>query len=171
MIDLTAVIEKLDDNHKTHMDLYYVGYNVSTDKLITDCVMLDISKSPEAVDTDSMPSLSLIEKGNSVILKTGWESKRLTAKYNESPWIDMWLIHHLVKLGVSLILVDSPGVYGGAEGREHNDMDKYLADNKAYAVENLVNLDKIKKDKFKLYCFPILSTSTNTAPCRVLAEI
>jgi len=54
----------------------------------------------------------------------------------------------LVEKQVSMILVDSPGVYGGSKGIEHNEIDKYLADNKAYAVENLVNVCLIKENKF-----------------------
>jgi kynurenine formamidase len=170
MIDLTASIENIDDKYRTHMDLYYTGAVVSPDTLMTDCVLLDISSSPEKVDFAKLPALALIHKRNSVLLKTGWEKHRNTQKYNESPWIDKNLIERLVQLQVSLVLVDSPGVYGGAAGPEHNEMDQYLADNKANAVENIVNAGLLIGQQFRLYCFPIFSTSSNAAPCRVLAE-
>ena len=54
-------------------------------------------------------------------------------------------------------MIDSPGVRGGARGEEHNKTDKYLADNSAFAVENLVNTDKLYKREFTLYCFPLQS--------------
>lgn len=173
MINLTAKVKKIGEpsaNYMTHIDLCYTGSEVSDDTLITDCVLLDISKSPECINIDDIPSLSLIEVGNSVILKTGWEKYRGTPKYDESPWIDSIFIEHLVKLGVCLILVDSPGVTGGAASTEHSEMDIYLADNKAHAVENLVNLNLINTSKFKLYCFPIYSAEANNAPCRITAE-
>jgi kynurenine formamidase len=68
-------------------------------------------------------------------------------------------------------LIDSPGVYGGKKGNEHNQIDKYLADNESYAVENLVNVGQISKKKFKLFCFPIHMTAQNNAPCRIIAEL
>jgi kynurenine formamidase len=171
MIDLTASIDKVGDKYMTHMDLYYTGAVVSNDTLITDCVLVDISKSPEKVDFKNLSTLEFIEKGNSVILMTGWEKYRDTPKYDESPWIDRNLIERLVQLQASLILVDSPGVYGGAASSAHNEIDKYLADNKANAVENIVNIGLLKTQRFRLYCFPIFSTSSNAAPCRILADI
>jgi hypothetical protein len=35
----------------------------------------------------------------------------------------------------------------------------------------LVDLGRIAGPRFRLYCFPLLMTDTNTAPCRVVAEI
>lgn len=94
-----------------------------------------------------------------------------TPAYDKSPSIDKALIERLVAQGAALILVDSPGVCGGATGPEHCAMDKYLADNKAHAVENLVNLDMITAATFTLYCFPIYAMRTNAAPCRILADM
>ncbi len=171
MIDLTANIEIIDDRHRTHMDLFYMGAKVSDEALITECVLIDISKSPQQIDFINLEELKNLKKGNSVILKTGWEKYRGTQEYDESPWIDKKLIEHIVSLGAVLVLVDSPGVYGGAAGPEHNAMDQFLADSRANAVENLVNLDLIPSSKFALYCFPIYSTKSNAAPCRVIAKI
>ena len=69
-----------------------------------------------------------------------------------------------------MVLVDSPGVFGGAKGPEHNAMDRYLADHEAYAVENLVNVDRISGSRCRLYCFPIHMAGLNVAPCRVVAR-
>lgn len=170
MIDLTAAIETINDRYRTHMDLYYPGATASYDTLITDCVLLDISGSPEQVPLQDLAGLRLVEQGNSVLLVTGWERHRDTPIYDQSPSIDRRLIEHLINLQVSLVLVDSPGVYGGAAGAEHNAMDQYLADHKAYAVENVVNAGLIRKAKFKLYCFPIHASASNAAPCRILAD-
>lgn len=72
MIDLTATIQTWNDNHKTHMDLYYKGARSVDRSLITRCVLLDISRSPEKVDLDALSGLQHVEKGNSIIFKTGW---------------------------------------------------------------------------------------------------
>ncbi len=172
MIDLTVPIETYGVTpHITHIDLYYPGAVAPITSLVTDCVLIDLTEEAEHVDLKQLPELALVEKGNSVILKTGWEVYRGTSKYAHCPWVDEALIAWLVERGVALILIDAPGVYGGSKGKEHNQMDKYLADHKAYAVENLVNVGQIQKTKFRLYCFPIHMTAQNNAPCRVVADL
>jgi kynurenine formamidase len=172
MIDLTAPIEKYGVTPDiTHMDLYYPGTVSSPASLITDCVLIDLTDEAENVDLEAIPALDLVEKGNAVILKTGWEQYRGMPEYAHCPWVDKKLIQWLVEKGVVLILIDSPGVYGGKRGQEHNHMDQYLADHQAYAVENLVNVGRINETKFKLFCFPIHMTAQNNAPCRVVADL
>jgi kynurenine formamidase len=170
MIDLTAPIESYGSTPDiTHMDLYYKGVTASLACLITDCVLLDLTGGAEDVAVARVPELELVEEGNSVLLKTGWEKHRGTPAYDNCPWVDKGLVACLVDRGVSLVLVDSPGIYGGKRGPEHNEMDKYLADHEAYAVENLVNVDRIRAKKFRLYCFPIHISAQNSAPCRIVA--
>ena len=112
MVDLTARIDALSDRHRTHVDLYYAGSRLADSTLITPCVLLDVSNSPDRVDLEALGELSRVVRGGSVILKTGWEHHRGTPQYDASPWIDRRLIERLVFLGVTLVLVDSPGVFG-----------------------------------------------------------
>ncbi len=172
MIDLTAPLEDFGFAPGiTHMDLYYKGRRARDASLVTDCVLLDLTDGAEQVDPESPPALEFVRPENSVILKTGWEQYRGTPRYEDSPSVHRRLIEALVERGVCLVLVDSPGVRGGAKGPEHNAMDKYLADNEAYAVENLVNVGKVTEPRFRLYCFPIRLTELNVAPCRVVADL
>lgn len=171
MIDLTAPMGKYGVTPDiTHMDLYYKGNTASIDSLITDCILIDLTAGAENLDFEKLPELHLIEEGMSVILKTGWEKYRGTPEYANSPWVDKQLIEWLVAKKTTLILIDSPGVYGGAMGSEHNNVDQYLADHQTYAVENLVNVSQIKEKQFKLFCFPIHMTDQNTAPCRIVVD-
>ena len=172
MIDLTAPMEKYGVSPDiTHMDLYYVGETAPLSALVTECVLINLTQGAETVELDSLPALKLVQKGMSVILKTGWEQYRGTEKYADSPWVDKRLIEWLVNKGVCLVLIDSPGVFGGTGGAEHNQIDQYLADHHAYAVENLVNVGLIKETEFTLYCFPIAMSGQNNAPCRVVAKM
>lgn len=172
MVDLTAPIEVLGETPDiTHIDLYYQGRRAPDSYLVTDCVLIDLTADAETVDLDALGELPLIRAGRSVILRTGWERYRGSPKYAESPSVDRGLLDRLVSLGVSLILVDSPGVYGGARGSAHNEVDKYLADHEAYAVENLVNVAGLPRTPFRLYCFPVYARSRNNAPCRVVADV
>lgn len=171
MIDLTAPMEEFGATPDiTHMDLYYRGRATPMTSLVTTCIVIDVTGNAEAVDLDHLPGLDLVRPGTSVILRTGWERYRGTPKYAASPSVDQALIRTLVERGVVLVLIDAPGVVGGAHGPEHNAMDQYLADHEAYAVENLVNVDQLTTPTCRLYCFPILMTARNNAPCRVVAE-
>ncbi len=172
MIDLTAPMDGFRFLPGiTHMDLYYKRRRAGAASLVTDCVLIDLADGAEQVEPDALPALALVRPGNTVILKTGWERYRGTAKYDDSPSVPEQLVQALVAKRVVLVLVDSPGVCGGASGPEHNAMDKYLADSEAYAVENLVNVDKIAGCQFRLYCFPIYLAQLNVAPCRVVADV
>lgn len=172
MIDLTAPIADLSKpGNFTHIDLYYRGRRAPDSSLVTRCVLLDLTSGAEGVDVEGLAGLSRLRSGDSVILQTGWESYRGTSRYDESPSVDRRLIDRLVDIGVALILIDSPGVYGGARSGEHNAVDQYLADNEAYAVENLVNVRRLTTDRFRLYCFPVYASERNNAPCRVVADM
>jgi kynurenine formamidase len=104
-------------------------------------------------------------------LAGGWDAHRGTPEYDDSPSASWELVRAIVERGASLVLVDSPGVRGGAGDPEHNRMDKYPADEEAYAVENLVNVGRIQAAKFRLFCFPLHLAAMNTAPCRVVADV
>ena len=74
MVDLTAPVKGFCfDPQMTHVDLFYKGRRVPDSSLVTDCVLVDLASGAESVDPASSPVLDLVEPGNTVILKTGWE--------------------------------------------------------------------------------------------------
>jgi len=173
-IDLTSPLERYPASNSlmTHIDLYYNGKEMPHSSLVTRCVLLDASdEKGEAITIETVGGIEDVQNHNSVIIRTGWEKYKSTPRYDQCPELDEKLVEALVKKGVCLILIDSPGVRGGARGEEHNITDKYLADNNAFAVENLVNTDKLYKQEFTLYCFPLQMSEQNWAPCRVVAKL
>lgn len=173
-IDLTATLVKYPTNNSemTHIDLFYTGKEMPMTSLITSCILLDARDVTSGMITmESVGGIEAVQKNDSVIIRTGWERYRGTSKYELCPQLDELLVKGLVDKGVCLVLIDSPGLRGGARGEEHNKTDKYLADNNAFAVENLVNTDKICKSRFTLYCFPLQMSQQNWAPCRVVVEL
>lgn len=173
LIDLTAPMAKYGETQDiTHMDLYYTGWKAPLESLATRCVVLDLTEDSPGTHPDSIPGMTDIEAGWSVILRTGWEKWRGLERYAQSPSLPPHILDQLLQKGVCLMLVDSPGVYGGAAGPEHNEVDRRLAEAGAFAVENLVNVSQLPvATPFTLYCFPLLMTAQNTAPCRVVAEV
>jgi len=173
LIDLTAPILSYGKSPDiTHMDLFYMGWASPLESLVTRCVVLDLENGSLSTKTDSLPGLDMLSAGWSVILRTGWEQYRGTPQYAMSPSTDKWLLERLIEKKVCLVMVDSPGVFGGASGPEHNDMDKKLAEAGAFAVENLVGVSILPTGiPFTLYCFPLQMTELNNAPCRIVADV
>lgn len=172
-IDLTAPITKYGETPDiTHMDLYYTGWMSPVGSLITPCVVLDLTEGTSWPNPDFIPGMEHLGAGWSVILRTGWERWRGTDRYAQSPSADPRLLDRLLEKGVCLILVDSPGVVGGAAGPVHNEVDRRLAEACAFAVENLVGVDALPVGTpFTLYCFPLQMSAQNSASCRVLANV
>ena len=173
-IDLTAPLERYPENHflMTHIDLFYKGNKMPMDSLETRCIFLDGSGEKSSnITIESVGGIDDVQSNYSVIVRTGWEKYRGTAQYEKCPQLDKQLVETLVKKGVRLILIDSPGVRGGARSEEHIKTDQYLADNNAFAVENLVNTSELYKREFTLYCFPIQMSEEDWAPCRIVAKL
>jgi kynurenine formamidase len=173
-VDLTSPLDRYPESNAlmTHIDLYYNGKEMPSDTLVSQCILLDaINEKSGVITIESVGGIDDVRNHYSVIIRTGWEKYRGTPKYSQCPELDKQMVEALVNKGVCLILVDSPGVRGGARGEEHNKTDKYLADNNAFAVENVVNADKLYKWEFTLYCFPLQMSGQNWAPCRVLAKL
>lgn len=82
------------------------------------------------------------------------------------------LIKELVKRGVAIIAIDCCGIRAG---KEHDLADQYCADNNAFVVENLCNLEKIlngeKHKSFKANTYPINFVDITGLPCRVIGEL
>lgn len=173
-IDLTAQLENYPAGNSlmTHIDLYYQGKEMPLGSLVSQCVLLDGSNEKSgAISVESVGGIDDVLSNYSVIIRTGWEKYRGTPLYDQCPEVEQRLVEALVDRGVCLILIDSPGVRGGARGEEHNKTDKYLSDNNAFAVENIVNVGKLGQRKFMLYCFPLQMSGQNWAPCRVVAKL
>ena len=174
LVDLTAPLGQYPVNNAlmTHMDLYYTGKAIPMESLVTECVLLDAAHSENPVITEeAVGGIEDVGENFSVIIRTGWEKYRESERYDQCPEVDEKLVKALVKKGVRLILVDSPGVRGGARGEIHNRTDQYLSDNNAFAVENLVNTSLLDRRRFTLYCFPLPMSEQNWAPCRVAARL
>jgi kynurenine formamidase len=173
-VDLTSPLEQYPASNAlmTHVDLYYIGKEMPSYSLVSQCILLDASdKKSGIVSLESVGNIDDVRNHFSVVIRTGWEKYRGTPQYDQCPELDKQLVEALVNKGVCLLLIDSPGVRGGARGEEHNKTDRYLSDNNSFAVENLVNTDKLFKREFTLYCFPLQISGQNWAPCRVVAKL
>lgn len=92
--------------------------------------------------------------------------------FNTNKKLSQELIKKLIEKKASIIAIDCPGIRCG---KEHDIADQYCADNNAFVVENVYNLDKIlngeKFKEFKANTYPVNFEAFSGLPCRVIGEI
>ena len=150
---------------QTHMDIVFVGNLPPVEGFVRPGVLLDVR---EFLSSGALPELSAVAQGCAVVLRTGWEERFGTDDYDRCPDLGYELIDALLERGAKLLLVDSPGLQGGARGETHNRMDTHVVERGAVAVEHLCNLEGLPQ-RFTLYCFPMAVQQLNWLPARVVA--
>ena len=172
-VDLTRPFpaEPEQPHPMTHVDLFYARQTLPLSFFVSPCVMLDARRATGGlITTQDVGSVADIQAGDAVVIRTGWEARALSKEYEQSPSVSRELLDRLLQKKVRLILVDSPGVAGGAAGELHNETDQYIVDRGAFPVENLTNLAALEgAGRFTLYCFPLPLEGKNALPVRAVA--
>lgn len=170
-LDLTRPIESPtpDNSIQTHMDIGYLGRAPAISEFIRPGVLLDVQEQAKT-GAIGLPGVELgaVVEGSAVVFNTGWEGFFGTPTYEACPDIGYDLIDALIDRGAKLLMVDSPGICGGARSEQHSAMDLHIVDRGAIAVEHLCNVDQLP-NAFTLYCFPLKVTGRNWLPARVVA--
>ncbi len=133
----------------------------SIDKFIGECILFDVRGQKEInIDT------SEVNKGDIVFLRTGHIEKRNQEDYfSSNPIVSSKLAEKLVEKKIKILGIDSPSP-DNSPYRIH----QILLHNDVLILENLVNLEKITKNRFKVYVLP-MKLENDGAPCRVVAEV
>lgn len=153
-------------NVGTHIDLMK-PLEIEKERFIAEGVKFNISlitdRPVELRDIDT----SLIKEGVYIFFQTGWDKYLEENKCFYHPEISMEVLEYLIEKKVNMIGVDALGL---ARGKMHPVFDRIAADNDAYIIENLTNLDKIPDKNFKVYCFPLKAEALDAVPARILVE-
>jgi kynurenine formamidase len=111
-----------------------------------------------------------IEKNDTVLIYTGWSSNKLKDKYfKNNPGLSKMAAEYLSDLEINLVGIDSPSIDPA--------FDKEFSSHKIFSsksipiVENLINLDKIKKDNFVFIALPLKLKNCSGSPVRAVAII
>jgi kynurenine formamidase len=149
-------------------------------------ILIDVSDKSERALIDRADLkfyASEIKKGDFVILRTDWDRYFGTPKYYLHPYLSAEGARFLVKMGVSLVGVDAlnvdPTYYGSMDSdpsaKDLPDEDEYgypvhdiLLGNDILIVENLCNLDKIKKRNGFYSFLPLKLKDSDGAPIRAV---
>lgn len=121
----------------------------------------------------------LINRGDGVILKTGWSAYVNENKYREElPGIHESLANWFVGKGINLVAVETPSIADVVETpsiadvtdmEEVTKIHEILLSGDIIIVEGLTNLDSISKRKVKLIALPLKIKGGDGAPARVIA--
>jgi kynurenine formamidase len=112
----------------------------------------------------------LIEKGDGVILQTGWSEFVNESKYREElPGIHESLAHWFVEKGINMLAVEPPSIADVMDLEEVTKIHEILLGGDIIIVEGLTNLDALTKENVKLVALPLKIKDGDGAPARVIA--
>ena len=109
-----------------------------------------------------------IHPGDAVVLATGWEKHYDARDYmTANPGLSKAAARYLVRKKVSLVGIDGPSIDCGRDSKfsAHNT----LLPAGVLVVENLCNLDRIKKKRITLIVAPLKIAGATGSPVRAIA--
>ena len=119
-------------------------------------------------DLNAYPDL--INKGDGVILKTGWSAFVHEDKYRQAlPGIHESLANWFVGKGINMLAVEPPSIADVMDMEEVTKIHEILLGGDIIIVEGLTNLDAVSKEKVKLIALPLKIKGGDGAPARVIA--
>lgn len=153
----------------THIDVINKDSEIEVNRFMGRGVLIDISTfKGSPITLNLIKNQDSIDKGDFVFFRSLWSKYIGNEKYFDHPELSFEVIQWLTKKKVNMIGIDALGV---GKGENHGIFDKYLASNGVYIIENLTNLDLIKEETFKVYCFPLSIENLEAIPSRVIVEV
>lgn len=143
------------------------------ENLVGDAVVADLrglSPSTEISIRDLQSSLEKaggIQSGDFVLLHTGWDKFYGTPEYKDPPYLAPEATQWLVDEGVKLVGIDTEGaeVPGSDQHVNHH----IMLDNGVPHVENMCNMDALRKSRVLLFAAPVAIEGLESFPLRVIA--
>jgi len=163
----------------THMDAPYHFFlkgkrinEIPVENFVTDAFLLRLKKrTKEYIIKDDIINFERkrrIGKGNAVIFSTGWEEHANRNDYlTGNPGLSREAAEYLATKRVGMVGIDSANI-------DHPDANDFAAHNVllpkgVLIVENLCNLKKINKTRFKLVVLPLKIEGATGSPVRAIA--
>lgn len=164
----------------THLDApyHFIKKGLKIDQIplnrvITDALLCDIRRGPDVPITRSdivgfEEKNGKISPGSALIFRTGWSANLTRRNYfTRNPGLSATAAKYLLKRKVGLIGIDSPNIDLGKDLKfsAHH----VLLKGGVLILENLYNLDKIKKTRFRLIVLPLKLKGATGSPVRAVA--
>ena len=109
-----------------------------------------------------------IKSGDSLIFETGWYHNLVQKDYfTKNPGLSESAAKYLAQRKIGLVGIDSPSIDPGKDSKfsSHH----ILLKKGILILENLCNLEKIKKNRFKLIVLPLKLKGATGSPVRAIA--
>ncbi|MDE1866163.1 MAG: cyclase family protein [Thaumarchaeota archaeon] len=164
----------------THLDAPYhfieKGFKIDSiplSRLITTAILCNIKKGPNGSITQSdivafEARNGKIPSNSAIVFRTGW-TKNITRKdyFTKNPGLSTSAAKYLSERKINLIGIDSPSIDLGKDSKysAHH----VLLKNNVLILENLCNLDRIKRTTFKLIVLPLKLKGATGSPVRAVA--
>ena len=166
----------------THMDAPFHFVNkgkkinqISPSRLISDALLLKVKKSSDqAITKNDIKEFEKqngeISKNSTVVFYTGWQSN-LRKKYYfaKNPGLSESAAKYLVEKQVKLVGIDSPSIDLGKN--EKFSVHNIFSKSDVIIVENLCNLEKIRRKNFTLIVLPLKLKNASGSPVRAVASL
>lgn len=109
-----------------------------------------------------------IPKNATIVFATGWQ-KHLQSKtyFEKNPGLSVSAAKYLALKKINLVGIDSPSIDLGVDSKFS--VHHILSKNNILIVENLTNLHKIPKNRFKLVVLPLKLKDATGSPVRAIA--
>ncbi len=184
---------KLGSHTGTHIDApyHFLKDGKRIDELpvrrfVGNGILIDVSHKSErdAIESADLKSYaSEIKKGDFIILKTGWDRYFGTPRYLQHPYLSAAGAELLLGAGAALVGIDALNIdsscqtvmdpeYGNADSEAHEDHDypahDILLGNDILIVENLCNLDKIRRPQGIYSFLPLKLKGSDGSPIRAV---
>lgn len=123
-----------------------------------------------AVDLRKATRRLRVRRGDAVILRTGWETKRGTPAYlGKNPGLSRDGARELVRWGVSIVGIDTANidVAGAADFPAHHE----LLRAETFILENVANLASVRASTFVLIALPLRLRGATGSPVRAIGLV
>lgn len=170
----------LSSHSGTHLDAPYHFikkgskiHQISLKRLVSDAVLINIKKEAhqEITKNDLIKyekKFGMISNNSTIVFSTGWNKKLLRKNYfKDNPGLSISAAKYLTSKKINLIGIDSPSIDLGKNYKF--DIHHMLLKNNILILENLCNLEKIKKTFFKLVVLPLKLKNATGSPVRAVA--
>lgn len=170
----------LSSHTGTHVDApnhFVMGgqkiHQVDPSRFLQDAVMIRIKCAPNHAITKSEiisyeKRFGRIERGETVVFATGWnERPGRPGFFEKNPGLSRSAAKYLASKKINLVGIDSPSIDVGSDSNfpAHH----ILLKEDVFVLENLCNLSKIGKRRFRLAAFPLKLRNSTGSPVRAVA--
>jgi kynurenine formamidase len=143
---------------------------IPLENLVREGVVLDFShKKPfEKIDVEDFSKYEQkVRKGDIVLIRTDRSKYYGTSEYHQRPYLTPEAVKWLIKKKISCLGVDASGIE--VKGIHDQPNHKLLFENGIPLIENLTNLDQIRKERVLIIVLPLKIKGMDASPLRVIA--